>query len=103
MEKENKKPPYTSPEFQVLGDNFIEICKENNLDEKGIKIIDEIFNEWMNLIGRPEEKTLVVLKKIKDYPHRSEVIDSISKISLAFLKNSPTSPLGKFAEKARDN
>jgi hypothetical protein len=47
MENESKiSPSYQSPEFQFLGKKAIEICQQNNLDEKGVKIVDEILTEW---------------------------------------------------------
>jgi len=69
MENESKiSPSYQSPEFQFLGKKAIEICQQNNLDEKGVKIVDEILTEWSRLISKTEEKREVLKEKTKNYP-----------------------------------
>jgi hypothetical protein len=104
MEKESQNfSPYSSSEFQFFGKKAIEICQEYDLDENGIKIVDEVLIEWSRLIFKQEEKMKVMIEKIKDYPNRSGIIQGVMGIILLWLEEHPRSPVGKFARKTKDN
>ncbi len=92
-----------SLEFQVLGGRFVEICQNNELDEEGMKIVDDIYREWLKLLGNFDRKIKVVFKKTGEYPKREAVLSSLSQISSEYLEEAPGSPVGKFAARASDN
>ena len=106
--KENDRNPDlsfegSSLEFQVLGSRFIEICRDNELDEEGMRIVDEIYKEWMSRLGDLNKKAETAFEKIAEYPSRKAVLESLAQISLEYLEEAPSSPVGKYARKSGDN
>lgn len=76
---------------KVLGAKRIEDIGDNNglsPDEK--KIIDEILEKWENLVGKTEDKILVVVEILKNNPssNPSKVSKALMEINLEFAVKS---------------
>jgi hypothetical protein len=70
---------------EVLGlDRMKAICDEHGLTDGDAKIIDEILEEWEKLIGKPQEKMEVVLKKISGNPRVNQITVAMFKINTEF-------------------
>lgn len=90
-------------EYDVLGEEFVQICQQNGLDNEGIRIVDEIYQEWLDNLGDIVAKERIAEEKVRDYDNQMAVIRSLSAISRAYIEEASGSPLGKFARKAREN
>lgn len=103
-EQESTGYQFRSPEYQVLGGKFFEeVCRRNGLEIQDAQVIDEILVDWLSALGNLERKVEIALEKIGDRPQREGILKAVLAINAAFLLESPTSQVGKFARKARQN
>jgi len=65
-----------------------QICNELGLTAEDVKIIDQILEEWKNLLGENDQKVLVAIQKIGDNPNREKIMEALLKINIEFFVKS---------------
>jgi nitric oxide reductase large subunit len=65
-----------------------EICNRYGLTDEEAKIVDQILEEWKNLLGQMDAKVAVALKKIGDNPNREKIMEALLCINIEFCQKS---------------
>jgi len=63
-----------------------QICDEFGLTTKDAQIIDQILEEWKNLLGNLDQKVLVAIQKTEGNPRREDIMAALLKINLEFAQ-----------------
>lgn len=105
QEQEATEYQFRSPEFQLLGERFLKVCDSHGLEAKDTELLDSILVEfeWFGGLRKFGEKMKMAVEKTANNPRRTEIIVAMFKINLAFLDESPTSPVGNLAKRFREN
>jgi hypothetical protein len=71
---------------ETLGNERIkQICNNVGLTSEDAKIVDQILEEWEQLIGKIDQKKNVFIKKTRDNPHRKEIEQALFVVSTEFF------------------
>lgn len=63
-----------------------QICDEFGLTTEDAKIVDQILEEWKNLLGNLDQKVLVAIQKTEGNPRRENIMAALLKVNVEFAQ-----------------